>query len=172
MMDILKAVGPLLGQVAPTIATALGGPLAGTAVNTLSNVLFGVPDKTEAEVAQAIAKATPEQLLAIKQAEADFAEKMKQLEIDFAKVNADDRSSARQREMAIKDYVPGVLAFVLTLGFFGLLGWLMFAAPPQGSRDILNIMLGSLGTGFATMLAYYYGASATGDGAVETIVKK
>lgn len=25
-MDILKAFGPLLGQVAPTIATALGGP--------------------------------------------------------------------------------------------------------------------------------------------------
>ena len=28
-MDIMKAVGPLLGQIAPTIATALGGPLAG-----------------------------------------------------------------------------------------------------------------------------------------------
>ena len=170
-MDIKGILGSL-ASIAPSIASALGGPLAGTAVNTLSNVLFGVPDKTEAEVAQAIAKATPEQLLAIKQAEADFAEKMKQLEIDFAKVNADDRSSARRREMTVKDYVPGALAFVLTLGFFGLLGWLMFAAPPQGSRDILNIMLGTLGTGFATMLAYYYGASATGDDAVENVIKK
>jgi hypothetical protein len=34
-MDLSK-IGGLLAQVAPTVATALGGPLAGLAVKTLS----------------------------------------------------------------------------------------------------------------------------------------
>ena len=37
---------------------------------------------------------------------------------------------------------------------------MMYQAPPEGSRDVLNIMLGSLGTGWVTMLAYYFGSSA------------
>ena len=53
-MDLLKTFGPLLGQVAPTIATALGGPLAGMAVKTLSNVLLGHEGGTEDDVKAAI----------------------------------------------------------------------------------------------------------------------
>ena len=89
----------IIGSVAPTIASALGGPLAGTAVGALSHALFGTPDKPQAEVEQAVASATPEQLLTIKQAEAEFAEKMKQLDVDLAKLAVDDRNSARQREI-------------------------------------------------------------------------
>ena len=36
-MDLIAKFGPLLGQVAPTIATALGGPLAGVAMTTKIN---------------------------------------------------------------------------------------------------------------------------------------
>lgn len=149
-----------LAAVAPALGTAIGGPfgaLAGAAVNA---VLGLGGDATEAATAQALAKATPEQLLALKQADNQFTIDMEKLGVDLAKVNADDRDSARQREIAVKDWVPGVLALFLTLGFFGLLGWMMYKAPPEGSRDILNIMLGSLGTGWVTMLAYYFGSSA------------
>ena len=155
----------ILGSVAPTIAGLIGGPLAGTAVGAISNALLGHPDATQQEVEAAMAKATPEDLLKLKVAEAEFAAKMKQLDIDLAQVNAGDRDSARKREMAVRDYVPGVLAFLLTAGFFGLLGWMMQTAPPPGSRDLLNIMLGALGAGFSMMLAYYYGSSA---GSVQT----
>ena len=40
--------------VAPTLATALGGPLAGAAVQALSVALLGRPDGTEQEVAEAV----------------------------------------------------------------------------------------------------------------------
>ena len=40
-MDLLKAFGPLLGEIAPTLATALGGPLAGVATKTISDALLG-----------------------------------------------------------------------------------------------------------------------------------
>ena len=158
-MSILSDIAGVIGSVAPTIAKALGGPLAGTAINTIAKAL-GLDDETPDAVQSVIARATPEQLLAIKQADADFAVKMRQADIDFAKVNAGDRDSARQREIAVKDRTPAILALVLTVGFFGLLGWMMQTAPPDGSRDLLNIMLGALGAGFSMMLAYYYGSSA------------
>ena len=71
-MELLKTFGPLLGQVAPTIATALGGPLAGVAVRTLSNALLGHENGSEGEVKQALEAASPEQLAQIKQIDADF----------------------------------------------------------------------------------------------------
>ena len=71
-MDLLEKFGPLLGQVAPTIATALGGPLAGVAVKTLSNAIFGHEDATEQQISDAMASATPDQLAAIKKIDADF----------------------------------------------------------------------------------------------------
>ena len=43
-MDLLKTFGPLLGSVAPSIATALGGPLAGMATKALSQALLGNED--------------------------------------------------------------------------------------------------------------------------------
>ena len=80
--------------------------------------------------------------------------------LDRDTLAAAERDSARKREMAVRDKIPGILAIGLTVGFFGLLGWLVAHEPPAGSRDILNIMLGSLGTGWVTMLAYYFGSSA------------
>lgn len=158
-----------LAAIAPAIGTAIGGPfgaLAGTAVKAV----FGLAeDSTEEATAQALAKATPEQLLALKQADNEFKLNMQKLGIDLAKIDAEDRASARQREMEVKDWTPRALAVGLTIGFFGLLGWLVAHEPPAGSRDILNIMLGSLGTGWVTMLAYYFGSSKSGDSAIKTL---
>ena len=122
-MDLLKAVGPLLGQVAPTLATAMGGPLAGLAVKTLSNVLLGNEEGTEADIAKAMQSATPDQLADIKKIDADFKTRMAELEIDLERISAGDRDSARKREMTVGDHTPKILAGAITLGFFGILFW-------------------------------------------------
>lgn len=81
--------------VAPTIATGLGGPLAGLATKALSEALLGTPDGTEDQVAQAVLGANPEQLLAIKNADQEFAKEMKRLDIDLEKTYVADTSDAR-----------------------------------------------------------------------------
>ena len=58
-MDLIAKFGPLLGQIAPSIATALGGPLAGVAVKTLSSALFGHEDASEDQISEAMASASP-----------------------------------------------------------------------------------------------------------------
>lgn len=68
----------VVGAVAPWIGTALGGPLGGMAVAAVADAL-GLSEKTEAAIQQAISGATPEQMLAIKQADQQFAARMQEL---------------------------------------------------------------------------------------------
>ena len=160
MMDFLTKMGPLLGQIAPTIATALGGPLAGLAVKTLSGVLLGNDSGTAEEVSTALAGATPDQLAAVKKIDADFSAKMKELDIDLQKIYADDRDSARKMQIANKDWVPKALAIVTTVGFFLILDWLLAEGMPKTGSEALLMMLGSLGTAWVGIINFYYGSSA------------
>jgi hypothetical protein len=65
-----------LGAVAPTLATALGGPLGGMAMKMVADKL-GLPDASPEALDAAVASATPEQLAEIKKVEADFKVQMK-----------------------------------------------------------------------------------------------
>jgi membrane-bound ClpP family serine protease len=159
-MDLLKNFGPLLGQLAPSIATALGGPLAGVAVKTLSNALFGHENGTEEQISEAMASATPDQLAAIKKIDADFKVQMKSLDIDLERIAAGDRDSARQMQRDTKDWVPKVLAIVITLGFFGILIWMLLNGMPKTGTEALLMMLGALGTAWTGVVNFYYGSSA------------
>ena len=54
--------------------------------------LLGLPaDSSEKDVSKAMAAATPDQLLALKQADQDFAVRMRELDIDLEKIAASDR---------------------------------------------------------------------------------
>ena len=159
-MDLLKQFGPLLGQVAPTIATALGGPLAGVAVKTLSSALFGHEDGTEEQISEAMSSASPDQLAAIKKIDADFKVQMKSLDIDLERIAAGDRDSARQMQIANKDWLPKALAVFITFGFFGILIWMMAFGLPKTGVEALLMMIGSLTSAFGGIVQFYYGSSA------------
>ena len=159
-MDLIAKFGPLLGQVAPSIATALGGPLAGVAVRTLSNALFGHEDASEQQVSDALSTATPDQLAAIKKIDADFKVQMKALDIDLERIAAGDRDSARQMQQNTKDSTPKILAYFITFGFFGALVWILVFGLPQTGLEVLLMMLGSLSTSWTGVVQFYYGSSA------------
>lgn len=169
MADLLSTFGGLIRQVAPTIATALGGPLAGFATRTISEALLGKEDASPDELAVALSSATPEQLAKLREVDANFKVSMKKLDIDLAQIDASDRNSARQREIALKDSTPTVLAGVVCLGFFGtLIGLLLYGLPPRG-QDAVLILLGALSAAFTAIVNYYYGSSS-GSKAKEQII--
>lgn len=150
----------ILGTVAPVLATAAGGPLAGVVTKTLAAKLLRKPDATQEEVETAIISSSPETLLKLREIETEFEKDMAQVGIDFERIAADDRASARGREIAVKDSMPAVLAVGVTLGFFMVLGWMLINGKPATGGDALLVMLGSLGTAFGSIVAYYYGSSA------------
>lgn len=170
-MDLLKTFGPLLQQVAPTIATAMGGPLAGLAVKTLSEAVLGKAEGTPDQIAEALSKADPEVLARVKEVDAQFQTRMRELDIDLAKIDASDRDSARRREIETKDTTPKVLAAVVVIGFFSVLTVLAINGMPQRGGDAILIMIGSLGAAFTAIVSYYYGSSA-GSAAKNELLKK
>ena len=160
----------IVRTVAPTIASAVGGPLAGMAVRTISDALLGKPDGTEEELAQAALAATPEQLLALKKAEQDFIVQMRELDIDLERIGNQDRDSARNREIKLKDVTPKVLAAIITVGYFGVLFWMLnYGLPSNGGSEAMLVMLGTLGPAWGGIVAYYFGSSAGSRDKNETI---
>ena len=159
MADFGTEILSLVGTVAPTLATALGGPLAGMAVRAICGAI-GLPENSPTSaVSTALAAATPDQMLALKRADHDFAAQMKQLDVDFAKLSQADVASARQREVSVHDSTPAVLAYGLTLGFFGLLWLMVFHDVPTTNASAVNILLGALGTAWMASINFFFGST-------------
>ena len=64
-----------------------------------------------------------------------------------------------------------LLAIGITLGFFGLLTYMLKFDVPAANKDILNIMLGSLGTAWISIVGYFFGSSAGSKTAGDSIRK-
>lgn len=160
LKGIFKAAFPYISS-----AAVAGGPIAVMAAGAVGKVL-GVevkPEEIEDRIASATAK-DPEIMLKLKEAEQQFQLQMTKLGFDSAEkieaIQAEDRANARAREIAVRDKIPAFLAIATTIGFFGLLGMLLYHEPPPSSKDILNIMVGVLGTAWVAMVTYYFGSSA------------
>ncbi|WP_211440908.1 hypothetical protein [Collimonas humicola] len=174
----------VLGALAPTAATLLGGPFAGLAVKFLAPALGMSPDAVAStgSAVQAIQEAltkgqlSADQVVAIKQAELGLAQhladnnlKLAELDVESAKVVTADRSDARSREVQVKDRTPAHLAYTIIGGFFivslaqlaALMGWADMTAkiPPQGWLLIGNIS-GYLAAEAKAASAYYFGTTS------------
>lgn len=150
----------LVKTVAPTLATALGGPLAGMATRAIAGAVLGDENADEDQIAAALQGATPDTLLALKKADQEFAVKMRELDIDEIKMANEDRASARQREIQTKDKMPAFIALSALAGFFGILAAMIFVTLPEPAEQPLAVMLGALGTLVTQIGAYYFGSSA------------
>lgn len=159
-------LGSILKTVAPWIGTAMGGPFGGMAVKFVADK-FGISDNTVEGVKAALSGMSADQLVVLKQADSEFQAQMQKLGFDhietLAKLENDDRANARNREIVVKDNTPKIMAYVTTFGFFGMLLMMMLYPIPQENRDILNIMLGSLGAAWLGINSYYYGSTRGGE---------
>ena len=146
-----------LTQIAPTIATCLGGPLAGLAVTALSK-LFGVaPDQVQSMINDN--KLSADQIAMVQQEEIKFKEQTQALGLNFEQLAVEDRKSARDMQTVTGSIIPPVLSVLVTAGFFGILAYLM-VRPADTTNTPLMIMLGSLGTAWTGIIAFYFGSSA------------
>ncbi|QZA80844.1 hypothetical protein [Deefgea piscis] len=151
-----------VGAVAPILGSALGGPFGGMAGAAIAAAL-GV-DNDEAAISAAVHGATPEQMIAIKNADLEFKSKMAEMGFksaaDLERIASDDRANARAREMTLNDWTPKALCLAIVVGFFGVIALLAFKELPQSARDSLFVLVGTLGTAFVSVVQYYFGSSA------------
>jgi len=146
----------LLKNIAPSLATVVAGPLGGVAVSAIASK-FGVADSVES-VAKAIA------------GDPQAAQKLAELELEYAKLDAADRDSARKRELEIATsasapWYSKVVTPLLALGVFILWAAINYTmltskdAIPTDMREIVIRMLGSLDATIMLILSYYFGNS-------------
>ena len=144
----------LIKGFAPTLATAVAGPLGGAAVSAIASRL-GVSDSVES-VAKAIA------------GDPQAAQKLAELELEYAKLDMADRDSARKNEAALatsentpllnKSVTP-ILAIVVVVAW-GLIQYhLLTHVVPNEMREIIIRVLGTLDGALVMVLSYYFGAS-------------
>ena len=146
-----------LKQIAPTIATAMGGPLAGMAVSAISKAIGVDPDKVSDMISNN--KLSAEQIAQVKIAEIELQKQAQELGLNFEKLEVEDRKSARVMQATTRSLMPPILAGSVTIGFFAIMT-LMFFNKLDDSNPAILMMLGSLGTAWTGIIAYYFGSSA------------
>ena len=156
-----------LKTIAPTIATALGGPLAGMAVSAVAKAIGVSPDEVQDVISNG--KLTAEQVASIQLAELELKKQAQSMNLDFAKLIAEDKQSARDMQIATKSWIPALLAVFVTIGFFGILLGLM--TEHFKTSDALMLMLGSLATAWTGVMAFYFGSSASSQAKTELLAK-
>ena len=152
----------VIGSLAPTIGTMLGGPLAGGAMKALADGLLGedVPeDKLEQELEKAITNASPETLARIKEIDANYKLEIERLKLKPEELVYSDKHSARDMQKENKSNVPALLAFLLTFGFFGCLTALFYVEIPEANKPIVYSMLGMLGTVWLGAMQFWHGTT-------------
>ena len=149
----------IVGAVAPTLGTAIGGPMGGMAANMIADVL-GVPNDQKS-IEQAIQNATPEQMIELKKAEQAFEVQMKELDVDVFALETQDKQNARS--MFSKDWTARIIGLFTIGGFLGYIFLVTLQPPEQNSEALINLVLGYLGGLASAIISFYFGASHTPD---------
>ena len=145
-----------LASIAPTLATALGGPFAGAATKFLSSKFLG-DEKGIDTIEKFIETANPEQLLAIKNSDKEFKLSMEKIGVDVFEIEANDKKNARAENK--HSYMPAVLSVGLTLFVMVIVYALFYAEPPQGAREVLYMLLGVVIKEWSNSCHYWYGTT-------------
>lgn len=172
-MDIdLKQI---LRTAAPMLGTALGGPFGAVAGKLVAEAL-GNPEAKPDEIARALAVATPEQMMQLKQAEQDFQARMAAMGFDnaqkLAALDVDDRKSARDMQVSQRSYIPAVLSIITVIGFFGLLIGAAAGVVTLTGSDVLMLLLGVLARETASVYAFWLGSSSGSQQKTELLTQR
>jgi hypothetical protein len=163
-----KDVGNAIASAAPTVGGIVGGVLGATpgaqvgslAGNAISALLksLGLADNS-----------TPDQVMAAIQADPQSALKLRMAEMDYRlaeqKMYLDDIQNARNmmvettKATGKRDINLYTLAWVIIIGFFGLVALLVFKDLPKDSNGVIFMLFGALASAFGSVTGYFFGSS-------------
>jgi len=169
----------IINAVAPVLGTALGGPMAGAAVKIIAGAVLGDENASEQQVTEAVMQGlSPEALVKLREADNAFKVRMRELDIDLAKLNAateqaylSDVQDARQSHggslgvfwlgIAILLTFAGVMVAVLWGGYA-----LLVSPDPIKDESMKAIVSALIGTvvGYVAanaqqVVGYFFGSS-------------
>ena len=152
-------LGGLLKSLAPTIASAAGGPMAGMAVKMAATKL-GIPDATANEIEDLIER-EPEKAVVLKQADKEFKNRIREMEIDLEsfKTEVGDRQDARKKNREANDWTPRIFILLALMLYGGFIVLVTVMPHDQNDETIISLVLGQLSSLLALGGSYYFGSS-------------
>ena len=171
-MSAWDAALNVVKTLAPTLATALGGPLAGGAVIALESV-FGITPKPDAStddrqsaIAAAISGATPEQLAAMRAKDQDYALAMTQAGFKnmetLASLSVEDRTSARDMQVSVRSVMPPAIGSAIILGSLCAAGAILSGKVSYANTTeatMVGTVIGYLFSEAKAVLSFYFGST-------------
>lgn len=155
-LDTLKAL-------APTVASALGGPLAGAAVSAIGSVL-GISEPTQANIAKMFqdGQLTAEHLAEIRKLELQYQNDEKERGFKYAELEFKDRDSARSMAVATHSLTPSVLTWIIvTLTLVAEAALLFNQVPPGADPIIIGRVLGTMDSALVLVLSFWFGSNSS-----------
>lgn len=171
-------------KLAPTIASVVGGPLAGGAITALESVFGLTPNASQSQdsrqdaIAAAISGATPEQLAAMRKADQDYSARMaeagfKDVET-LASLSVQDRVSARDMQTSTRSIMPAVMGSAIILGSLAaaaaiLSGRVSYANTTEAT--MVGTVIGYIFSEAKAVLSFYFGSTRDTEQANELLAK-
>lgn len=154
-LDTLKAI-------APTIAAALGGPLAGAAVAAIGNAI-GLPSSTQESIAKAFSdgQLTSDHIAEIRRLELQYQNEEKERGFRYADLEFKDRDSARRANVdgGTQRHLFWLSIILLIISLGSEVAVLFLGYPTVVPDIVVGRVLGLLDSVTLMVLAYWYGTS-------------
>ena len=177
-MDLIKTVLPFL-------TTVLAGPIPGVAMGLLNQIFpnkeIDTPEKLQEEYQKItqyensdVDKNSPDYLMQKKineniLVEIENAENKLKLKfneagissvLELEKIYAGDLQNARNRQIAMNDDTPRLIALIITGVVIALVLLLMFVNIPSNNKDLVTQVVLTIVAGWGGMMAYYFSTTA------------
>jgi hypothetical protein len=124
---------------------------------------LGMSDATADKVQKALTSGnlTVEQIAALQAADLQLKTRMAELGIESEKLLTADRDSARKMQIATGSVVPHILGVLFVIFYLVIVAMLLTGQMKLWENSTLTMILGTLTSGVAVILGYYFGASHT-----------
>jgi soluble lytic murein transglycosylase-like protein len=177
----MLALIPLAISLVPALVRLIAGDKAGTVASTVGSVVAevtGTSDPVEAQrkiaedpaIAANLRIRLAEISLEAQKAQNEEADKQRQADLDAMRASLADTANARATMLGTVQAgswlasAPALVSAIVTIGFFTFMIYLLHHGLPRDSTDdrvmqVINIVVGALTTGFATVINFWLGSS-------------
>lgn len=159
----------VLETVAPTLATALAGPLAGVAMKFIADKFTG---GDTGKVEDFLLSAHPTVLAELKLADKEFQKEMRQLDVNLEQIAMEDRKSARQLAGDRGTFIQALLSGLYTF-LYGLTLYMFIMGKASVHPEFVGLLQGLLGVLSAAqvqILNFWFGSSRGSKEKTEALV--
>ena len=147
-------LGEKIAGFAPLLGSAVGGP-AGGAIGTLVASAFG--SENEPDAIMTAINANPEAAIKLKTIELDNKTELQRIALETAKAEIADKQNARKENKHSK--MPATLSIVLSLVIVAIIWLLFYTQVPEGSKDVLFMLLGVVVKEWGGAMQYWFGTT-------------